>query len=351
MESRPKPKHLPWRSWAEWKSVYTTLRSDPQAAIEVMRVWQLRKSLPVRVELTLNILVLRQDQGLDTAALTETGRAAFGLCVLRGVNLLTGLEQKAKNAMSIMGLAKEIGLPEYLVDLRHNVAHGSMPAAELLQTAVEALWTWLLDNYWDEQYNQLQGRLRELEERLESYSQKAKNLKSHELLYEYLAKHFSDPRQDRAYLQKWLVAHHSVLYDEAWATACLYFNSVVPKFAEGIIQEALAILPRKFGEVRTIVEETLALCEDLKLTVTPQLKRVLVQANTDTASRELLELLQGALQTSTSASCSLLLQFTQDTQVSTQQVAPVELPKWKKANYWTPRPIGSNSVFKSEPID
>jgi hypothetical protein len=92
-----------------------------------------------------------------------------------------------------------------------------------------------------------------------------------------LAKHFADPRQDRTYLQKWLVTHHSVLYDEAWATACLYFNSDVPKFAEGIIQEALAMLPRKFGEVRTIVEETLALCEELKLTVTPQLKRLLVR--------------------------------------------------------------------------
>jgi ribosomal biogenesis protein LAS1 len=141
MESRPKPKHLPWRSWAEWKSAYTALRSAPQTAIGVVRVWQLRKSLPVRVELTLNIIILRQDQGLDTGALTETEKAAFGLCVLRGVNLLTGLEQKAKNAMSILGLAKEIGLPEYLVDLRHNIAHGSMPPAELLQTAVEALWT------------------------------------------------------------------------------------------------------------------------------------------------------------------------------------------------------------------
>lgn len=348
MEARHKPKLLPWRSWGEWNSVYSNLRSQPEDAIKVMQVWQFRKTLPVRVELTLNILMLKGDLRQAGGVVSETARAALGLCVIRGVNLLTGLEQKAKNAMSVMGLAREIGLPDHLVDLRHSITHGSMPQADLLLTAVDELWNWLLMNYWDEQKNLLVAKQNDLENRLEKYRHKAKDLKSPELLYEYLTKHFPQPRADRAYLAKWFVAHHADLYDEAWAAACLYFQSAVPKFAESVIQEALGLLPAGFSEVQSIIEETLALCEDLKLTVTPKLKRLLVQANTDPSAKELVELLitANALHSATSASCSLLLQYTQSAQVTSQQVESIDLPRWKRAQHWTQRPIGTNSVDK-----
>mmetsp|Transcript_13279 Transcript_13279/g.24907 ORF Transcript_13279/g.24907 Transcript_13279/m.24907 type:complete len:351 (-) Transcript_13279:1026-2078(-) len=348
MEARHKPKLLPWRSWTEWTKVYSALRSDPVSALKAMQIWKLRRTLPVRVELTASILVLRQELTLANGIVSETHKAALGLTVLRGVNLLTGLEQKAKNAMSIMGLAREIGLPEYLVDLRHSVAHGSMPSTELLLTAIEELWHWLLANYWDEQNSLLISAQTELESKLEKYRHKAKDLKSAELLYDYLSKQFPQPKYDRAFLQKWLVQHHSDLYDEAWAAACLYFHSSVPKFAEGLIQEALTLFPQKPAEVHTLIEEVLALCEDLKLTVSPQLKQLIVLSNTDPASRSLLELLlsSNTLHSSTQSSCALLLQYTQTAQVTAPQSQSTDLPRWKRAQNWTGRPIGSNSSDK-----
>lgn len=51
----------------------------------------------------------------------------YSLAVLRTVNGLVDPGQKSKYAASVSSLAANIGLPTYLVDLRHQVSKHSFP--------------------------------------------------------------------------------------------------------------------------------------------------------------------------------------------------------------------------------
>ncbi|CAN0590855.1 unnamed protein product, partial [Ectocarpus sp. 12 AP-2014] len=53
----------------------------------------------------------------------EELRLIYSAVVVRAVNGLTGHEQKAAHAAPVSSLAREIGLPTWIVDIRHEAAH------------------------------------------------------------------------------------------------------------------------------------------------------------------------------------------------------------------------------------
>mmetsp|Transcript_212 Transcript_212/g.361 ORF Transcript_212/g.361 Transcript_212/m.361 type:complete len:403 (-) Transcript_212:152-1360(-) len=72
-------------------------------------------------------------------------RLAYASAIIRGVNGLTdGLQQRAQ---SVALSAEQIGLPLWLVDLRHDSAHNDLPSLPCLRVAASTLLNWLGDNY------------------------------------------------------------------------------------------------------------------------------------------------------------------------------------------------------------
>lgn len=49
-------------------------------------------------------------------------------------------------------IAEEIGIPDWLVDLRHDATHCSLPSLEILEAGCNLALTWLQSHYWERTY-------------------------------------------------------------------------------------------------------------------------------------------------------------------------------------------------------
>lgn len=82
----------------------------------------------------------------------------YSMVVIRAVNGLVDCNQQGVFASSILSLAERIGLPAWIVELRHDSTHNQLPSLSVLRAASRYLLTWFRLNYWDPQ----QARLEEL---------------------------------------------------------------------------------------------------------------------------------------------------------------------------------------------
>jgi hypothetical protein len=155
-------KAVPWKSWDEWEEVYhciysTGFESLPRG-VSIMERWSMRGRIPVSVEATLNIVSVmiidpqfKSVQQRRFAHCSETSlRLAYGLGISRFVNLLVDLAQKGAVASSMDSLAVSLDLPGWVVQVRHNVTHGSqLPGLTLLRDcALYLLNDFILSRYW-----------------------------------------------------------------------------------------------------------------------------------------------------------------------------------------------------------
>lgn len=62
------------------------------------------------------------------------------------------IEQKGVYAKSIQTLAEEIEIPDWLVDIRHDATHSSLPSLEILEAGCTVALNWLRSNYWEQTY-------------------------------------------------------------------------------------------------------------------------------------------------------------------------------------------------------
>ena len=109
--------------------------------------------MPVRIDCTR--LILKSLKELTNTSnpsclLSLTGeipRLALSMSVTRCVNFLIDLQNNSKYARSVSITARAIKLPEYLVDLRHDATHGSLPDLFLLAKGIQELLNWLYEEY------------------------------------------------------------------------------------------------------------------------------------------------------------------------------------------------------------
>lgn len=76
----------------------------------------------------------------------NTASKGFALC---GAKLFV-LEQKGVYARSVQTIAEEMAIPDWLVDVRHDATHSSLPSLEVLETGCHIALAWLKTNYWDQ---------------------------------------------------------------------------------------------------------------------------------------------------------------------------------------------------------
>lgn len=94
-------------------------------------------ALPHALESTLSILTARL---IDTSAMQQNTsslslRQNYAAAIIRMVNGLVDPLQAGAYARSIASIAAQLGLPSWLVELRHAATHEDLPSLEMLREA------------------------------------------------------------------------------------------------------------------------------------------------------------------------------------------------------------------------
>ncbi|XP_047506651.1 uncharacterized protein LOC125050692 [Pieris napi] len=145
---------VPWFSTKEWLKVYnslycTTSDNDYPNALKWLLIWKARcPSLPSGIESTLSLLdVYVQDTNAVDKTDDQLIRLAYSSAIMRFVNHM--FDSDAAKGKSLYRIAETRGVPDWIVDLRHETAHSNnLPSLELLREATSICLQWLHDNYW-----------------------------------------------------------------------------------------------------------------------------------------------------------------------------------------------------------
>ncbi|KIY46766.1 Las1-domain-containing protein, partial [Fistulina hepatica ATCC 64428] len=151
------PRRVPWASVSELEQICAWIYDDPNdvvtktLAINRLSAWRNITSLPHALESVLSLLsVILHDTvekrgGYHQMALPL--RQSYATAIIRLVNGLVDPLQSGAYARPIASIAAQLGLPSYLVELRHAATHEDLPSLEILREAATQSLTWLLHNY------------------------------------------------------------------------------------------------------------------------------------------------------------------------------------------------------------
>jgi len=182
-----RPKRVPWPDWDAWQAVCDmVLRDnarmrDREEVCRRVSVWRARGNIPVAVDATVQLfaadvhlsqVATRTAIAVDDdfATLSEdTVRHAVSMVLVRFVNGTCDAHQTGARARSVAEIARSIGIPRVLVDVRHSSTHNKLPSVALLNMCINEGLEWLRRQYWQKQAGRLHtnrtfvaGKLREL---------------------------------------------------------------------------------------------------------------------------------------------------------------------------------------------
>lgn len=119
-------------------------RQCRNSGLSVVHLWLNRSACPHAVESTSSLIHAQQlDENLIILNLLPTSnetsewavRCAYSTAVLRFVNSVVDTFQTSMYAKSIFQISQTIGLPAYLVELRHAATHEELPSLPVLRDA------------------------------------------------------------------------------------------------------------------------------------------------------------------------------------------------------------------------
>ena len=183
-------RRVPWSSTEEWIHVYNlSFNGDAESkklASKRMAAWRARGTLPASVDATATLLdaICCDCPTMGAVASRDMqARCTHGIALMRFVNMITEFDQTGIYAQSVQRIASRLGVPEWIVDARHSVAHNDLPGLELLRGAAQFCLVWLKENYWELQLGQWTEAETKVANAVCQYSQKA-----HEVLKNHLVK-------------------------------------------------------------------------------------------------------------------------------------------------------------------
>ncbi|KAJ6574735.1 Las1-like-domain-containing protein [Mycena capillaripes] len=149
------PRRVPWTSISELDQLCSWIFTDESdlesktKAINRLSAWRAITPLPHALESTLALLTaLIQDASVIQPLSYLSLRHSYAAAVIRLVNGLVDPLQLGAYARSIASIANQLGLPPWLVELRHAATHEDLPSLELLRQAARESMAWLLHNYF-----------------------------------------------------------------------------------------------------------------------------------------------------------------------------------------------------------
>ncbi|KAG2023139.1 LAS1 [Coprinopsis cinerea AmutBmut pab1-1] len=148
------PRRVPWASISELEQVCSWIYNDENdyeaksLAINRLSAWKAITPLPHALDSTLAILVVVNQDRFQTQGATLPLRQSYATAIIRLVNGLVDPLQLGAFARSIASIAKQLGLPSWLVELRHAATHEELPSLPVLREAARQSLSWLLHNYF-----------------------------------------------------------------------------------------------------------------------------------------------------------------------------------------------------------
>lgn len=154
-------KQVPWFSLTEWHEVYRQIYSndviEQTKAYEALLAWKTRiPKLPVGVDCTLSILQVclrdrewtsKIDNGELPMYCENDLSLMYSTTIMRFLNHFCNIGHTKQT--SLFRIAKQLKIPEWIVSLRHQAAHGyELPSLGVLRIAINILLQWLHDEYW-----------------------------------------------------------------------------------------------------------------------------------------------------------------------------------------------------------
>lgn len=150
----------PWFSRAEREEVchqlFSTNIDDRMQALAHIDVWKARSfpRIPLGIEVTaalVHALACETNRlSIDHPHFEEKDvEAAFCMALIRFINLITEVGQVMSHQLSISIIAQKMGVPEWIVDLRHSATHSNLPSLDVLRAAATWSLEWVKVNYWE----------------------------------------------------------------------------------------------------------------------------------------------------------------------------------------------------------
>lgn len=145
-----------WKSVAEFEKVMELIfdekstEGDKLTAYEILKSWRIRRAqdTPLGVLCTITLL----DVLTTKESNFENRRDFIALCehsLMKFINFATSFKLN-KNTM--YNSARNLQLDSYLIDLRHNIAHGKQTLnPEVLVNSLEVCLQWIKGFYWDQE--------------------------------------------------------------------------------------------------------------------------------------------------------------------------------------------------------
>jgi hypothetical protein len=146
----------PWKDEWELENVGRALTGDEttmsiQEALERVAVWKARSSLeqlPHAIETTASLAQVSWRDSTLTSSAIEL-RLAYSAVVVRCINGFADvLQQQRSMAASVSILCGQLGIPSWLVDVRHEASHNALPTLGVLRLAASTLLEFLKSQYW-----------------------------------------------------------------------------------------------------------------------------------------------------------------------------------------------------------
>ncbi|XP_066195306.1 ribosomal biogenesis protein LAS1L-like isoform X2 [Sylvia atricapilla] len=144
-----------WRGRAEWDQVMVGLYCGDsrlqQGALDRVSAWKSRygPKMPLAVDCTAELIRCKV---LDSSGRLKSHELilSYGLALVRFVNLITERKQKIVS-LPLRQLAREVDIPVWVVDLRHDLTHGRLPRLALCRKGCDVVLDWLRKMYWNRQ--------------------------------------------------------------------------------------------------------------------------------------------------------------------------------------------------------
>lgn len=149
---------VPWYSAEEWQHVFKLIfgpksnETCKKDALKILLVWKSRCSkLPSGIESTLGLLevdlqipIVESDSSIPDRLL----RLMYSSVIMRFINHT--LDDVSKNrGLTLLQAGPEVNIPQWVVNLRHETAHGhELPSLSLLKNAASFAMNWLFTSYW-----------------------------------------------------------------------------------------------------------------------------------------------------------------------------------------------------------
>ena len=174
----------PWQDFFEFDCVGTALlgavsllQNQPPSSqmsleegLQKFAVWKARCArLPHAVESTGSLAqIVWRDQMAPTSS-TEL-RSAYACTILRAINGLADVQQQQRaTATSVALLCSQMGIPPWLVDIRHESTHQQLPTLPVLRKAALTLLEFFRKAYWDPVSKATYGHIERATELLKEY--------------------------------------------------------------------------------------------------------------------------------------------------------------------------------------